>query len=314
MNSWIACWPSQQLAGWDGLGVAVQAYSKRAADVLRYLGGRADETGRVLNVRLVKGAYWDSEVKRAQERGLPGYPVYTRKQNTDVGYLACARILLDGSRRLYPQFATHNAHTVASIIHLAKVRGREFEFQRLHGMGEELYEEVTDPAARALAMPRLCAGRLARGPAALSGSPVAGERLEHLVRQSHRGRVAAARARSSATRSRKSRRTGPGPHPRIPLPVALFGSERANSAGVNLADGREQQRLADACTQALKAPLAAAPIVGGRKHRGPQRKITCPANLERIAGEVAEADVALVETRDRARRSSPARMGSQASR
>ncbi len=85
------------LAGWDGLGLAVQAYSKRAPDVIRYLQRRADASGRVLNVRLVKGAYWDSEIKRAQERGLPGYPVYTRKANTDVAYLACARILLEGS-------------------------------------------------------------------------------------------------------------------------------------------------------------------------------------------------------------------------
>jgi RHH-type transcriptional regulator, proline utilization regulon repressor / proline dehydrogenase / delta 1-pyrroline-5-carboxylate dehydrogenase len=284
-----------RLAGWDGLGLAVQAYSKRAADVLRYLGGRADETGRVLNVRLVKGAYWDSEVKRAQERGLPGYPVYTRKQNTDVGYLACARILLDGSRLLYPQFATHNAHTVASIVHLAKARGREFEFQRLHGMGEELYAEVTDPAARALAcrvyapvgshedlLPYLVRRLLENGSNTSFVNRVVDESLppDQVVSDP----VAEVEA------------TGPGPHPRIPLPVALFGSERANSAGINLADGREQQHLADACTHALKAPLAAAPIVGGRKHRGRQRKIMCPANLERIAGEVAEADVALVET------------------
>ena len=116
------------LAGWDGLGLAVQAYSKRTPDVLRYLQQRADATSRVLNLRLVKGAYWDSEIKRAQERGLPGYPVYTRKANTDVAYLACARILLEGTRRIYPQFATHNAHTAASIIHLARANGREFEF------------------------------------------------------------------------------------------------------------------------------------------------------------------------------------------
>ena len=141
---------SPALAGWDGLGLAVQAYSKRAPDVIRYLQRRADATGRVLNLRLVKGAYWDSEVKRAQERGLPGYPVYTRKANTDIAYLACARLLLEGSARVYPQFATHNAHTAASIIHLAKARGRAFEFQRLHGMGEELYAELTDPAGRAL--------------------------------------------------------------------------------------------------------------------------------------------------------------------
>src|SRR5688572_12802710 len=136
---------SRALAGWDGLGLAVQAYSKRAPDVIRYLQRRADDAARVLNVRLVKGAYWDSEIKRAQERGLPGYPVYTRKPNTDVAYLACARILLEGTRRVYPQFATHNAHTAASIIHLARANGREFEFQRLHGMGEELYGELTDP-------------------------------------------------------------------------------------------------------------------------------------------------------------------------
>ncbi|MFZ2509392.1 MAG: proline dehydrogenase family protein, partial [Steroidobacteraceae bacterium] len=217
----------QQLAGWDGLGVAVQAYSKRAADVLRYLGRRADETGRVLNVRLVKGAYWDSEIKRAQERGLPGYPVYTRKQNTDVGYLACARILLEGSRRLYPQFATHNAHTVASIIHLAAARGRDFEFQRLHGMGEELYAELSDPAGRALAcrvyapvgshedlLPYLVRRLLENGANTSFVNRVVDESLplEDVVSDP------VAEAEEAV-----------GPHPRIPLPIALFGSERPNS-------------------------------------------------------------------------------------
>ncbi len=283
----------QRLAGWDGLGVAVQAYSKRAADVLRYLGRRADETGRVLNVRLVKGAYWDSEIKRAQERGLPGYPVYTRKQNTDVGYLACARILLDGSRRLYPQFATHNAHTVASIIHLAAARGRDFEFQRLHGMGEELYAELSDPAGRALAcrvyapvgsheelLPYLVRRLLENGANTSFVNRVVDESLplEEVVSDP----VAEAEA-------------AVGPHPRIPLPIALFGSERPNSAGLNLADGREQRRLAEACRGALSVPLAAAPVVGGREQGGRARRILCPADLERVAGEVAEADTALVD-------------------
>ncbi len=195
------------LAGWDGLGLAVQAYSKRAPDVIRYLQRRADTTGRVLNVRLVKGAYWDSEIKRAQERGLPGYPVYTRKSNTDVAYLACARLLLDGTRRVYPQFATHNAHTAASIIHLAKARGREFEFQRLHGMGEELYAELTDPAGRGVAVPRLCAGRLARGTAAVSRAAPARERREYLVRQPYRRRVAADRGRRRGSDRRCRART-----------------------------------------------------------------------------------------------------------
>jgi len=134
-----------RLGGWEGLGIAVQAYQKRAAAVLRHLAALARETRRTLNVRLVKGAYWDSEIKRGQERGLAGYPVFTRKPNTDVSYLACARLLLEQAPGLFPQFATHNAHTVAAIWHLARKHGRAFEFQRLHGMGEELYAAVTRP-------------------------------------------------------------------------------------------------------------------------------------------------------------------------
>ena len=282
-----------KLAGWDGLGLAVQAYSKRAADVLRYLDRCAEECGRVLNVRLVKGAYWDSEIKRAQERGLPGYPVYTRKQNTDVGYLACARILLDGSRRVYPQFATHNAHTVASIMHIAAARGREFEFQRLHGMGEELFAEVTDPAGLALPcrvyapvgshedlLPYLVRRLLENGSNTSFVNRVVDEALplEEVVSDP----VA------------EVLQAGPGPHPGIPLPVALFGPTRRNSAGLNLADGSEQRRLADACQQALAVPLTAGPIVGGRENPGRARKILCPSDLDRAVGEVMEADVALV--------------------
>ncbi|MEX0734618.1 MAG: bifunctional proline dehydrogenase/L-glutamate gamma-semialdehyde dehydrogenase PutA [Steroidobacteraceae bacterium] len=280
------------LAGWDGLGLAVQAYSKRAPDVLRYLQRRADETGRVLNIRLVKGAYWDSEIKRAQERGLPGYPVYTRKPNTDVAYLACARILLDGSRRVYPQFATHNAHTAASIIHLAKARGREFEFQRLHGMGEELYAELTDPEGRGLPcrvyapvgsheelLPYLVRRLLENGANTSFVNRIVDESLpiEEVV----------------ADPFAEVERMGPGPHPRIPSPCALFGAERANSAGINLADGREQQRLAAACREALSRPLTAAPIVGGDERDGPKRDCRSPADLDRIIGEVREADAAL---------------------
>ncbi len=281
------------LAGWEGLGLAVQAYSKRAMDVLRYLDQRADETGRVLNVRLVKGAYWDSEIKRAQERGLPGYPVFTRKYNTDVSYLACARLLLEGSRRVYPQFATHNAHTVASIVHLASARRREFEFQRLHGMGEELYAEITDPAGRALPcrvyapvgshedlLPYLVRRLLENGSNTSFVNRVVDESLplEEVV-----GDPVA-----------EVETAGPGPHPRIPLPVSLFGKERRNSAGINLADSREQHRLAESCRQAVTKPLAAAPIIGGRDRGGQPRKIMCPADLERAVGEVAEADVSLV--------------------
>ncbi|MBV9373828.1 MAG: proline dehydrogenase family protein, partial [Alphaproteobacteria bacterium] len=133
-----------ELAGWDGLGLAVQAYQKRALPVIDWLADLAARAGRRLMVRLVKGAYWDSEIKRAQERGLDGYPVYTRKVATDVSYLACANRLLAGGAAFYPQFATHNAHTTAAVLEMAGNR-RDWEFQRLHGMGEALYEQIVGP-------------------------------------------------------------------------------------------------------------------------------------------------------------------------
>ncbi|HLS19740.1 MAG TPA: bifunctional proline dehydrogenase/L-glutamate gamma-semialdehyde dehydrogenase PutA, partial [Paracoccaceae bacterium] len=133
------------LAGWDGFGVVVQAYGKRAAHLLDWLHALAEKLDRRIMVRLVKGAYWDSEIKRAQVLGLDGFPVFTRKAHTDVSFIACARKLLAMSDRIYPQFATHNAHSVAAILAMADEMaiGREaFEFQRLHGMGEALHEEV----------------------------------------------------------------------------------------------------------------------------------------------------------------------------
>ena len=129
-----------ELARWDGLGLVVQAYGKRALPVIDWLIELARDTGRSFPVRLVKGAYWDAEIKRAQESGMPDFPVFTQKANTDVAYLACAERLLAARPMLYPQFATHNAHTVAAVIAIA-ARGNTngFEFQRLHGMGELLY-------------------------------------------------------------------------------------------------------------------------------------------------------------------------------
>ncbi|MGL4525929.1 MAG: proline dehydrogenase family protein, partial [Aestuariivirga sp.] len=129
------------LDGWDGFGLAIQAYQKRAAQVIAWIDQLAAAHGRRFMVRLVKGAYWDTEVKRAQERGLDDYPVFTRKAMTDLNYEACARQLLAARPRLYPQFATHNALTVATIIEMAG-NSDGFEFQRLHGMGEALYEKI----------------------------------------------------------------------------------------------------------------------------------------------------------------------------
>ncbi|OWK21691.1 hypothetical protein AJ88_18715 [Mesorhizobium amorphae CCBAU 01583] len=130
-----------ELAGWNGFGVVVQAYGPRAAFVIDWLDALAKKYDRTIMVRLVKGAYWDTEIKRAQTLGLDGYPVFTRKANTDVSYMACAKKLLSMTDRIYPQFATHNAHTVAAILSMATNRDA-FEFQRLHGMGEALHETV----------------------------------------------------------------------------------------------------------------------------------------------------------------------------
>src|SRR6185312_6685491 len=127
------------LKGWDGLGLAVQAYQKRALPVIEWLGHLAHAQKRIIPVRLVKGAYWDSEIKRGQELGLSDYPVFTRKIGTDTSYLACVRALMAKRDDLFPQFATHNAHTLAAVQIFADTN-RKFEFQRLHGMGEALYE------------------------------------------------------------------------------------------------------------------------------------------------------------------------------
>jgi RHH-type proline utilization regulon transcriptional repressor/proline dehydrogenase/delta 1-pyrroline-5-carboxylate dehydrogenase len=282
------------LAGWDGLGLAVQAYSKRTPDVLRFLQRRVDETGRVLNLRLVKGAYWDSEIKRAQERGLPGYPVYTRKANTDVAYLACARMLLEGTRRIYPQFATHNAHTAASIMHLAKANGREFEFQRLHGMGEELYGELTDPVGSALPC-RVYA-------------PVGSheELLPYLVRRLLENGANTSFVNRIVDESlpvdevvgdpvADVEQAGCGPHPRIPPPRGLFGPERQNSAGINLPDGSAQRRLAAGCREALSRGLRSRPIIGGEEKDGETRECRSPGDLSRVVGTATDADAALAK-------------------
>ena len=137
----------ERLAGWDGFGIVVQAYGPRAPFVIDWIEALAERLDRRLMVRLVKGAYWDTEIKRAQVLGLPGFPVFTRKAATDISFIANARRLLSKTERLYPQFATHNAHTAAAVLHLAqalKVDRAAFEFQRLHGMGERLHDILTD--------------------------------------------------------------------------------------------------------------------------------------------------------------------------
>ena len=223
-----------RLAGYDGLGLAVQAYQRRATDVIRFLRAMAGEGGRRIPVRLVKGAYWDTEIKRSQEQGLESYPVFTRKSHTDISYLACARLLLEGGEDLYPQFATHNAHTLASVMHFSQ-RDSPFEFQRLHGMGEDLYRQVVDPEKYNLPC-RVYA-------------PVGSHEdlLPYLVRRllengantSFVNRIVdenVAVADIIADPVALGRKTDFRPHPGIPAPGDLFLPERRNSRGYNLAD------------------------------------------------------------------------------
>jgi RHH-type transcriptional regulator, proline utilization regulon repressor / proline dehydrogenase / delta 1-pyrroline-5-carboxylate dehydrogenase len=273
------------LRGWEGFGLAVQAYQKRAPAVIDWLADTARTLGRRLMVRLVKGAYWDTEVKRAQERGLPDYPVFTRKAMTDLCYLECSRKLLAARAQLYPQFATHNALTVASVIEDAGgVDG--YEFQRLHGMGQVLYElllgEFPEAACRIYA-------------------PVGGHRdlLAYLVRRllenganSSFVSVAADPTVPIATILRRPQSwIGDAAHarnPKIPLPRDLYGQERHNSTGIEFGDRAALQALLNEI-QASPAPPDAAPLVNGRTLGGSERVVNCPIDGKPI-GRVREAD------------------------
>ena len=277
-----------RLAGWSGFGMAVQGYQKRAPALLRYLIKLARGTKRTLHVRLVKGAYWDSEIKRAQERGLPGYPVYTRKTNTDVAYLACARILLEHGREIYPQFASHNAHTVAAVWHMARKYARQFEFQRLHGMGEELYSQVTDPAGlnspcRVYApvgnhedlLPYLVRRLLENGSNTSFVNRIVNENepIDAIVADPVRMVDSYAQAA----------------HPRIPAPRDIYMPERRNSLGVHLADGSVLRGLADRMERVSRRAWVATPLVGGKAHSGPADSIRNPADPADIVGSVTPA-------------------------
>ena len=277
------------LAGWDGFGLAVQAYQKRAPAVIDWVHDAARALDRRLMVRLVKGAYWDTEVKRAQERGLADYPVFTRKAMTDLNYMACVTRLLAARPHLYPQFATHNALTVASVIEQAGgVEG--YEFQRLHGMGEALYEALiadTNVACRVYA-------------------PVGGHRdlLAYLVRRllenganSSFVSVAADPAIPVATILRRPPQwigtASHARHPRIPLPRDLYGPSRKNSAGVELGDRQSLARLVAGVAEAVPKDFRAASRVGGVAREGVRRAVVSPIDGAAI-GTVSEANDAIV--------------------
>ena len=278
---------ARELGAWTGLGLAVQAYQKRALHVIEWLEHLAAGIGRTIPVRLVKGAYWDTEVKRAQEQGLSGYPVFTRKSSTDVSYLACARRLLEASPHLYAQLATHNAHTVAWVLRAAG--DTAFEFQRLHGMGDALYaflgEEREPVPCRVYApvgsheelLPYLVRRLLENGANTSFVNRIVDEdtSVDEIVEDPV--------ALTDALEERL-------PHPRIPLPRDLFGAARRNSAGLNLADPDTLVPLAAELAAAAGEPHRAVPIVGGREAAGQRVEVCAPADCARLIGEAVLAD------------------------
>ncbi|MCD9004732.1 bifunctional proline dehydrogenase/L-glutamate gamma-semialdehyde dehydrogenase PutA [Luteimonas sp. XNQY3] len=289
------------LAGWHGFGIVVQAYQKRAPFVIDWIAALARAHGRRIPVRLVKGAYWDSEVKRAQVEGHPGYPVFTRKPNTDVSYLANAHRLLSATDAIYPMFATHNAHTIAAVHRLGMTLrndagAKPYEFQKLHGMGDDLYAEVIpadrlDVPCRVYApvgshedlLPYLVRRLLENGANSSFVNRISDEdvAIDDLIRDP----VDVVAGFESI------------PHPRIPLPVDLFRSQfhdRSNSMGVNLANDAQFATLA-AQIQAATGPWTAGPLVPGATSAGATVEVASPADRRVRVGQWQAADGATVE-------------------
>ncbi len=282
------------LAGWDGVGAALQTYLKTAPAVIDWLADLAARTGHRIPIRLVKGAYWDTEIKHAQVEGFAGYPVFTRKVNTDVSYIACARRVLELRQAFYPQFATHNAHTISVITELAGDR-LDYEFQRLHGMGEDLYGEVLasdefHSACRVYApvgshedlLPYLVRRLLENGANTSFVNRIVDEDLpvERVVEDP----VAAATSHK------------PKAHPSIPLPGFLYGEERRNSRGVNLANEQEFAALEARLVAFEGRQWAAAPRVATEAGAAAQvETVTDPACPERVTGQVYAATAEQVE-------------------
>src|SRR4051812_11564297 len=266
------------LAGWNGFGLAIQAYQKRAPAVIDWARDAAVALERRLMIRLVKGAYWDTEVKRAQERGLPDYPVFTRKAMTDLNYMACVTKLLAARPHLYPQLATHNALTVASVIEQAGgVDG--YEFQRLHGMGEALYEklleDLPDAACRVYApvgshreLLAYLVRRLLENGANSSFVAVAADPkvpIEEILKRPQAWIAAPEQAR----------------HPHIPLPRDLYRPSRLNSSGVEFGDRVALAALRNEIAAGVRKDAKAMPLIDGKAVGGAVRPVLSP--IDRVA-------------------------------
>jgi RHH-type proline utilization regulon transcriptional repressor/proline dehydrogenase/delta 1-pyrroline-5-carboxylate dehydrogenase len=282
-----------ELGPWTGLGLAVQAYQKRCGEVIARLKTLSEETGRRLMVRLVKGAYWDSEIKRAQVAGRPDYPVYTTKPATDLSYLVCAKALIEAAPHLYAQFATHNAHTLAAVVRMAKNAGVRIEHQRLHGMGEALYKAADD---------------LYDGITLRAYAPVGGHEdlLPYLVR-----RLLENGANTSFVHALLDERVPvekvvtdpidtveahPERHAKIPTPIEVYGPRRKNSAGLDLSVKADRERLHAAVAALDGVTLSAGPLVGGKVTAGgPPLAVVAPADEHKTVGAVSEAQIPQID-------------------
>jgi len=275
-----------QSVGWDGLGLALQSYGRRAPLVLEWVAQLARDTGRRMSVRLVKGAYWDSEIKRAQERGLASFPVYTSKAATDASYLECVRQLFACCDCLYPQFATHNAYTVAAVVELAPA-GTPYEFQRLHGMGEALYA-----AARA-EMPGFAPVRV-YAPVGTHEDllPYLVRRLlenganSSFVHQFMNPQIPVEQVVRDPVASLAADAERPAP---VREPRALFGPERANSAGEDFGDPAALSALAAEVRAHSQRSFAGGPILSGRPAHDLSVPVRSPANTAEIVGYTRDA-------------------------
>ena len=281
------------LAGFDGIGIVVQAYQKRCPYVIDFLIDLARRTRHRFMVRLVKGAYWDAEIKRAQVDGLPGYPVYTRKVYTDVSYLACAKKLLSAQDAIYPQFATHNAYSLSAIHTLAG--DKDYEFQCLHGMGETLYDQVVGSAN----LGRACRIYAPVGSHETLLAYLVRRLLENGANSSFVNRIVDESVSIDELVGdpvAEAARHGGQPHAKIPLPLELYGAERTNSRGLDLSNEQLLATLQLGLIESEKQAWQACPLLGdGEVTTAEPQPVRNPADRNDIVGQVyeaTEADVA----------------------